>query len=179
MYPTDRARTAQPRPTRELTGAAHAGIHLTSSAASSAIMVTYPRLSGRDNFLAMWRLSGHQSKRAHSPPCTKIEIRIFLRNLDLALTRDREPISGNFRSSRRASALQFATLRDSSHTWSHVFTRSGPTPHDRSVPKQKEERAMDETVFRLLIRNFHFGNRKYVSQVTPGHVKTVHYCFGK
>src|SRR6516162_3572742 len=77
MYPTDRASAAQVRPTRELTGAAHAGIRATSSAASPAIMVFIPAYEVVFNILALRRPSRPQSSSkliAHRIPRRRSEI---------------------------------------------------------------------------------------------------------
>src|SRR6516164_231347 len=72
MYPTDRASAAQARPTRELTGAAHAGTRATSSAASPAIMAICPRLSDHRDLLAFWQRSLRQSSgESHGPLYTQ------------------------------------------------------------------------------------------------------------
>jgi hypothetical protein len=58
-------------------------------------------------------------------------------NLDLASTRDREPISRQFSIVSAFPLSNLPTLGDSPHTWSHVFTRSGPAPHDRSISRNE------------------------------------------
>src|SRR6516164_1066195 len=123
MYPTDRASASQARPTRELTGAAHAGIRATSSAASPAIMAIYPRLSDHRNLLAFWQRSLRQSSgelMVHRTP--------GLRSENLAANFDPEiesPSRDSFWPSRHFDPPILRTLRGSSHTWSYVFTRMG------------------------------------------------------
>jgi hypothetical protein len=58
-------------------------------------------------------------------------------NLDLASTRDREPISRQFSIVSAFPLSNLPTLGDSPHTWSHVFTRSRPAPHDRSISRNE------------------------------------------
>src|ERR1700745_1557882 len=84
MYPSDKARTGPARPIQDLAGTVHAGARLTSSAASSAIMVIFP-----DDQVALissplrCRISSVE-RQADRRPYTKTQIRKSLSDPDLA-----------------------------------------------------------------------------------------------